>query len=175
MKRSLLIIGLTLILALGFQSFSLANAGTEEEKNLALVKRLFDEGWNKQKTGVADEIISSHCLFYSSGIQMDKVGPEFLKMAIAQNVKDFPGFRITIEDIFAKDDKVVVRYIFQGTFKKWNKPVILHSVYIAQLSGGKMVKSWVYDNQWQIFKQLGFTLQPPSLQTEENVKKGTKE
>lgn len=166
MKRLFLIIGLTLILSLGFQSFSLAKAETEEEKNLALVKRLFDEGWNEQKTEVADEIISSHCLFYSSGVQMDDVGPEFLKKAIAQNVKDFPGFRITIEDIFAKGDKVVVRYIFQGTYKKWKKPVILHAIYVAQLSGGKMVKSWVYDNQWAVFKQLGFTLQPPSAAKE---------
>lgn len=167
MKRWFLIIGLTLILTLGFQSFSLAEADTEEEKNLALLKRLFDEAWNKQKTEVADEIISSHCLFYSSGVQMDEVGPGFLKQAIDRNVKDFPGFKITIEDIFAKDDKVVVRYIFQGTYKKLNKPVILHAVYIAQLSEGKMVKSWVYDNQWAVFKQLGFTLQPPSFQQEE--------
>ena len=104
---------------------------------------------------------------------MDEVGPEFLKKAIAQNVKDFPGFRITVEDIFAKDDKVVVRYIFQGTFEKLNKPVILHAAYIAQFSGGKMVKAWVYNNQWQIFKQLGFTLQPPSPQKEEKKEEKT--
>ena len=42
------------------------------------------------------------------------------------------------------------------------KPVILHAVIIAQFSEGKIVKAWTYDNQWSVFKQLGFKLAQPS-------------
>jgi predicted ester cyclase len=162
MKKAILSMVLSMIITLPFQAYLYAPTDQQEEKNAALFKYLMDEGWNKGKPELADEVVSPHCLFYINGVETKQLGPEMIKQAITQNMKDYPGFHISIEDLFAKNDKVVMRYIFQGTFQKLAKPVILHAVIIAQFSEGKIVKAWTYDNQWEIFKQLGFKLAQPS-------------
>ncbi|MCP5105101.1 MAG: ester cyclase [bacterium] len=160
MKQTIFIIVFILVFTLGFQSFSLADS--QEEKNSALIKRFITDGWNQGKLEMCDEVIAPHCLFYGNGEKMEKTGPAMMRMAISRNMQDFPGFSITIEDLFAKDDKVVLRYVFQGTHKKVNKPVILYTALIGQFASGKVVKLWLYDDRWSALKQLGFTLQPPS-------------
>ncbi|MDQ1351222.1 MAG: hypothetical protein QG657_1524 [Acidobacteriota bacterium] len=162
MKKAILSWVLTMIITLPFQSYLYAPDEGQEEKNAALFKYLMDEGWNKGKPELADEVVSPHCLFYINGVETKQLGPEMIRQAITQNMKDYPGFHISIEDLFAKNDKVVMRYIFQGTFQKLAKPVILHAVIIAQFSEGKIVKAWTYDNQWDVFKQLGFKLAQPA-------------
>ena len=169
MKRFMISWVLSMTITLPFQAYLYAPAENQEEKNAATFKYLMDEGWNKGKPELADEVVSSHCLFYVNGVEVKQTGPEMIKQAITQNMKDYPGFNISIEDFFAKDDKVVMRYVFQGTFQKLAKPVILHAVIIAQFLEGKIVKAWTYDNQWSIFKQLGFKLvQPAAQEAKEN-------
>ena len=170
MKNAILSWVLSMIITLPFQSSLYAPTENLEDKNMALLKYLMDEGWNKGKPDLADEVVSPDCLFYVNGVEVKQTGPEMIKQAIAQNMKDYPGFNITIEDLFAKNDKVVMRYVFQGTFQKLSKPVVLHAVIIAQFSEGKIVKSWTYDNQWSIFKQLGFKLVQPAPDNKEAAK-----
>ncbi|MCX6579847.1 MAG: ester cyclase [Candidatus Aminicenantes bacterium] len=176
MKNAILSLVLSMVITLPFQSYLFAPTEGLEGKNAERFKYLMDEGWNKGKPELADEVVSPHCLFYINGVEVKQTGPEMIKQAIAQNVKDYPGFNISIEDLFAKDDKVVMRYVFQGTFQKLAKPVILHAVIIAQFSEGKIVKAWTYDNQWSIFKQLGFKLVQSAQENKENNEtKETKE
>ncbi|HLP46460.1 MAG TPA: ester cyclase [Candidatus Kapabacteria bacterium] len=170
MKNAILSWVLSMTITLPFQAYLFAPTENPEAKNTALLKYLMDEGWNKGKPGLADEVVSPDCLFYVNGLEVKVKGPEMIKQAIAQNMKDFPGFSITIEDLFAKNDKVVMRYVFQGTFQKLSKPVILHAVIIAQFSEGKIVKSWTYDNQWSIYRQLGFKLAQPAPENKEAAK-----
>lgn len=162
MKKPILSCILSIMITLAFQAYLTAQAENPEAKNTAQFKYLMDEGWGKGKPELAEEVIAPGCVFYINGVEVKQRGPEMIKQAINQNMKEYPGFQISIEDIFAKDDKVVMRYVFQGTFRELAKPIIAHAVIIGQFSGGKVVKAWTYDNQWSIFKQLGFKLVAPA-------------
>lgn len=161
MKRNtfafLLIVSLLFI---GFQSLGAENTPTET-KNLETFKRFFDEGWNKQNLAVVDEAVAPGCMFYVNGEMVQAAGPEAQKEFIKSNASNFPGFTMTLLDILAKDDKVVLRYKFEGVHAQLKKPVIQHGSLIAQFKDGKMIKTWTHDNQWSIFRQLGFQLAPP--------------
>lgn len=161
MKRNTFTILLIVsLLFTGVQFLAAQNTPTET-KNLETFKRFFEEGWNKQNEAIADETIAPGCMFYVNGELVQAAGPEAQKEFIKRNASTFPGFTMTILDIFAKDDKLVARYKFEGVHSQLKKPVILYASFIVQFKDGKMIKTWTHDNQWSIFKQLGFQLAPP--------------
>lgn len=134
----------------------------EETKNIALTKKLVDEAWNKVNPKVLDEIIDPNCVFYINGELRDKIGPEFMRWTIERNAADLPGFKLTVKDIIAKGEKVVLIYKFEGVFKKLRKPVITEAVLVFIFKNGKVVKNWTYSNQLSFLQQLGFKVTPPA-------------
>src|SRR5271169_3006525 len=85
--------------------------------NKAIVRRLYEEVWNKRRLEVVDELISpSHALNdpIVSGSQM---GPEFYKRRVVELTTSFPDLRFTIEDMITEKGKVGVSWIISGTHK----------------------------------------------------------
>src|SRR5271155_2908221 len=83
--------------------------------NKAIVRRLYEEVWNKRRLEVVDELISpSHALNdpIESGSQ---IGPELYKRRVVEFTTSFSDLRFTIEDIISEKAKVVVSWIISGT------------------------------------------------------------
>ena len=72
-----------------------------------------DEVWSKGNLSVIDEIFATD--FFGHGRQERRV--EGLKQTIARQRTDFPDLQITIEDMIAEGDKVVIRRTIRGTHK----------------------------------------------------------
>jgi steroid delta-isomerase-like uncharacterized protein len=81
----------------------------------AIVRRLYEEVWNKRRLEVVDELISPSHALNDPIVSGSQIGPEFYKRRVAELTTSFPDLRFTIEDLFTEKGKVCVSWIISGT------------------------------------------------------------
>lgn len=145
-----------------FQQAVLAKDTPQEAKNMASLKRIIDEGYNKGNTAVVDEIVASNYKMYFNGAAEEKTGPDVIKENIKMNRERFQGFKVTIDDQFAKENKVTLCWTTEFISKVSGKPAKFMGVYIGRFDKGKLVEGWQTFDTWAINKEFGFTLTPPA-------------
>src|SRR2546425_3733077 len=85
------------------------------EQNKAVVRRLFEDHWNAKNPALASELFAPTVSLHTpDGTLTGLDGASSLLQAYATA---FPDFHLTIDDVVAEDDKVVVRYAFTGTHR----------------------------------------------------------
>lgn len=119
------------------------------EKNKAFIKQYFETFNGKDKPAPllkefvtpSGETLIEHILAFESA---------------------FPRYHLTIEDMIAEGDKVVVRATFKGTHQghlmnipPTGKDVIQPLIVIYRISEGKIDKHWLVIDQLSIMQQLG--------------------
>jgi steroid delta-isomerase-like uncharacterized protein len=130
--------------------------------NKAIVRRFYEEVWNKRRLEVVDELISpSHALNdpSSSGSQ---TGPGLYKRRVVELTAGFPDLRFTIEDMIAEKGKVVVCWIISGTHKgefmdipATGRKVSIEGITIHHITNGKILDSYVRWDALGLMRQLG--------------------
>lgn len=85
--------------------------------NKTIVRRLYDEVWNKRRLEVIDALISpSHAL--NDPLASDaQVGPKLYKRRVVELTKSFPDLHFSIEDMIAEKGKVVASWIISELTK----------------------------------------------------------
>jgi steroid delta-isomerase-like uncharacterized protein len=129
-------------------------------ENKAIVERFYHEVVNDGNLAVADELMAhdfvEHTNPAGSGITGFKQFVSGLAMA-------FPDLHITIEDMVAEGDKVVVRVTvrathkgtFMGSIAATGKEVTFTGVDIFQISDGKIIGRWNQRDLLGLLQQLG--------------------
>src|SRR5258708_34515332 len=84
------------------------------EENKALVRRLIEEVWNQGNLAIFDELYAPDFIFHDPGLPQVRTREED-KQWIARILKAFSDFHITIDDLIAEGDQVVVRFTSRGT------------------------------------------------------------
>lgn len=162
MRKSILTVFILILSIVGIFSFLSSASENEEEQNITLTRRFIQDVWNKRSPEGAESIIDPNCIFYSNGVLMGEVGPNVIKRMIARNLEEFPDFSMIIEDVFAKGNKVSLRYLFRGTYQKLSKTVQNEAIGIIEIDNGKIIKIWLANDQLSVFRQLGFIMKPPA-------------
>ncbi len=136
-----------------------------EEQNKAIVLRLLEE-MDKQNFGILDELFADDIKCYASG-SFEPLDKETTKQLIAMFYGSFPDYTHTIEDVIAKDDRVVIRCIYRGTHKEefmgipaTEKTIEYGGIHIWQVKDGKLVEGWVYEDLLLMMQQIGMELKP---------------
>ena len=132
------------------------------EENKAVVRRLFEELWNKGNLSVADEIFAPNYTHHDPSTPDFERGPESEKKRATLYRTAFPDLRLTIEDLIAEGETVMARWSCRGTHKgdlsgiaPTGKQFTISGVSIARLAGGKMVEGWVNWDAQGLMQQLG--------------------
>lgn len=133
----------------------------------AVVRRLYEEVWNKRRLEIANEIISPSHALHDPHLSGSAVGPDAYKRICSQFIAAFPDLRITAEDYISEKDKVVVCWTISGTHKRefrgvapTNKKISVDGVTINHVANGKIMDSYVNVDYWSMMQQLGVV---PSL------------
>src|SRR5215475_7534889 len=82
------------------------------EDNKALVRRFFEEAWNKGNLDAVEDCIAASCVARTGA----PAGP-ILKRAITNWHRAFPDFALHIVKLVAEDDCVVAWVRFTGTHR----------------------------------------------------------
>lgn len=128
----------------------------------AIVRRLYEEVWNKRRLEVANELISPSHAVHGPNISGASVGPEAYKHQVALFLAGFPDLRFTIEDTIAEKDKVVSYWTISGTHKgeymgvpPTNRKMSVDGITIHQIARGKIIESFTNWDVWGMMQQLG--------------------
>jgi steroid delta-isomerase-like uncharacterized protein len=133
-----------------------------EEQNIALVTRHY-EAWNSGDVEAIKEIFSPDYIYHSGSGQDFSLDQtiEWLNPQMAA----YPDRILDVEDILAKGDKVVSRYIFKGTqegdiegLPATGKKIEYPGIEIWRVENGKIVESWDIQASLSGAQQLGFEL-----------------
>lgn len=130
--------------------------------NKAVVRRLYDEVWNKRHLETANELISPSHALNDPHLTGSAVGPEAYKGVVTQFLGAFPDLRFTVEDMISEKDKVVVSWVISGTHKRefrgipaTNKKISIEGITINHVANGKITDSYVSVDYLSMMQQLG--------------------
>lgn len=130
--------------------------------NKAIVRRLYEEAWNKRKLEVINEIISPSHGLHVPTIPGSSVGPEAYKREVLRFLKGYSDLHWTIEDLVAEKDKVVACWTISGTHKgeymgipATNKKVSVDGMTIHHITNGKIMDSYSNWDALGMMQQLG--------------------
>jgi predicted ester cyclase len=101
-------------------------------------------------------------IIYESRVALPGAWPAAVKEFIGPICATFPDNRITMDDMIAARDKVVLRWSSLGThlgvmqgIAPTNRKVSANGIAIYRLAAGKVVEVWMNTDQLGILKQLG--------------------
>ena len=130
------------------------------EENKAIARRYVDELWNKGNLDIVDELAAPDFALHSGQYQFR--GRDDQKQG-ATNVRTaFPDFHVTIEDMIAEGDKVVLRRTSKGTHKAefrgvapTGKQVTVTDIVIQRIANGMIAEVWQEADWLGLMQQLG--------------------
>ena len=131
------------------------------EENKALLHRFY-EGISEGNLTVVDELIADDVVDHSPFAPGQVPGRQGTLELFTMIRTAFPDLRITVEDMVAEGDKVVVRGTFGGTHKgefmgiaPTGKQITVGLIEIQRITGGKMVEHWNVVDSLGMMQQLG--------------------
>lgn len=118
-----------------------SNPGLSPEEMKEFVKNHFEDFVNRKKPEVAQVNFSSDFLDHDepSGPQ---VGPEAAMVMMKAAYKRWPDLHVTVEDMIAEGDKVMVRNTWRATDSTTGKKIEFHGFVLWRFADRKIVERW---------------------------------
>ena len=134
------------------------------EDNKALIRRWFEEVWNKGRAEAIDEMFAADGI--ANGLSDEKGeplrGPDDFKTFFYKFRDAFPDIEVIVEDTIAEGDKVAARCVVRAThqgaglgFAATQKPMEITGIAIVRIENGKIAEAWNNFDFMSMFQQLG--------------------
>lgn len=121
------------------------------DTNKALVRRIYEEMWNKGNLAAASDIFAR---------------PEGVQRVVSEFLAAFPDLQHTVEEMIAEDDRVVARFSARGTHQgQWKnflatgKPIHYTGVTLAPIAEGKIADHHTWWDTMAVVEQIKTGLQ----------------
>jgi len=131
------------------------------EENRALTQRFYAEVWNKGNLDAVADLLSSDFVDHAAPPGFPP-GLEGAKQVFVMYRSAFPDFRLSVGDVIAEGDKVVVRWVTQGTHQgelmgipPTGKRVTVTGIDLFRVAGGKIAEHWAEFDMMGMMQQLG--------------------
>src|SRR5215475_6106436 len=130
------------------------------EQNKALVRRWFDEVWNKGRAEAIDEMFAKDGIAH--GLSDNPVkGPDGFRPFFQNFRTAFPDINIAIDHLISEGDLVMARCLVRGVhtgsgigLDATQKPVSFSGMTICRVKDNKIVESWNNFDFLTMFQQL---------------------
>lgn len=144
------------------QSAPSSSQAPNATQNVTLTRRLFDEVYNKCNISALDTLVSPNVKLYDPAQTHKNTGLSSLKEIETSYMKAFPNKKMKIEDIFAAEDRVVVRWSCTGVQKgplhdiaPSNKPFNISGISIYKFANGKIAEIYQNWDRLALLEQIG--------------------
>jgi len=144
------------------------------EDNQTVVRRWFEEVWNKGRAEAIDELFAAdgvaHGLEGTAGGELR--GPADFRVFHQRFRDSFPDIEVVVEDTVSEGDKVAARCTVRGRhqgdtlgFAPTGQPVEFGGICIVRVRDGQIVEAWNNFDFMSMFQQLGaLHLQAPGTE-----------
>lgn len=136
----------------------------KDKNNDALIRRWFEEVWNKGREEAVDEMFAEEGVangFVDESGQPLR-GPTGFKPFFRRFREAFPEIEVTVEETISEGDRVAARCTVRGShrgdslgFAATDRPVEFTGICIVRVSQGKIVEAWNNFDFMAMFQQLG--------------------
>ena len=143
-------------------------------------RRLLEQSFNTGSFELIDQLVAPEALNHDPALpaQMrDLRGPDALKRVVSMYRTAFPDLRMTVDDVIASGDKVVLRWHSDGTHRgelAGLAPTGVHGsvsgISIDRWQDGKIVEAWAEWDNMGLARQLGAA--PPEGSVGEKIGMG---
>jgi steroid delta-isomerase-like uncharacterized protein len=130
------------------------------EQNKAIIRRYYEELWNRWDSAAADKILAPEVKFRGSlGVRV--IGIEGFRDYMQLVRAAFPDFHNRLEELIAEEDKVVARLTYTGTHRgelfgrrPTGRRVSYPGVAIFSFRERKITEGWVLGDTLHLLKQI---------------------
>ena len=136
------------------------------EENKAVARRFYEEVFNKTNLDAIDEFCAPGFVDHTAPPDVAP-GIEGLKQLLGMYFNAFPNLRITVDEMVAEGDVVVVRSTATAThtgdlmgISPTGKQITVRGLDFVRMSGGKATEIWHFEEEMAMFAQLGVA--PPT-------------
>lgn len=118
-----------------------APPGMSLEEMKQFVKHHFEVFVNQKDSSIAHRSFSGDFLDHDEP-GGETVGPEAAKQMMEGVYRKWPDLTVSVEDILAEGDKVMVRNIWRGTDTATGIAIEFHGFVLWRFAGGSIVERW---------------------------------
>jgi predicted ester cyclase len=111
------------------------------EQNKAFIVDHFEEFVNRKNSAIAYQNFAADFLDHDEPYG-ESVGPEPAKQMMEKVYIKFPDIHVTVEDIIAEGDKVMVRNVWRVTDSKTGEKREFKGFVLWRLVNGKIAERW---------------------------------
>jgi predicted ester cyclase len=122
-----------------------AGSGMSTEEMKLFIRNHFEQFVNRKDLDVADTNMSAD--FVDHGVDVPPgtpSGPQGAKLYVGSVLKRFPVMNVTIEDMVAEGDKVVVRNIWRCSDPATGERLHFGGMVIWRVARGQIAERWAY-------------------------------
>jgi predicted ester cyclase len=132
------------------------------EANKALVRRLYEEGFNQGNLEVVDELVAPDVVTHDPIILDAPTGPGAIHGGIEMIRKALPDFHVEVLDLLAEGDRVASFLSMSGTntgdYRRGgatHKKGTMRAFFLWRVADGRLAESWGMADRFQFLQQLG--------------------
>jgi len=132
------------------------------QENSSLIRRWFEEVWNKGRMEAIDEMASPDAIGHGQAQHDTDIGLKEFRIFATDLRRAFPDFKVTIDRVIEQGDIVVARWTttmtHKGTFLGFpatGKKVTVSGTSMQSIENGKIVEGWDNWDQLGLLVQIG--------------------
>lgn len=123
----------------------MAENGMSAEEMKKFVRNHFEQFVNRKNIAIGDVNFARKFVDHGADVPPGlPAGPEGAKQYVGSTLKRMPDMRVTIDDIIAEGDKVVVRNTWTGTDRETGQKIRFSGIVIWRIEDRKLVERWAY-------------------------------
>lgn len=131
------------------------------QQNLSLIRRLFDEVYNKGNIAALDSLAANNIRINDPAAHR-KEGLHAYKEMETLYCKAFPNKKVTLDDLISSEDKVTVRWTCKGShtgdlqeIAATNRSFQISGISIYRITNNKISEIWQSWDRLGLLEQLG--------------------
>jgi steroid delta-isomerase-like uncharacterized protein len=132
------------------------------EENATLIRRFFLGIFQDRDLALADTLVSPDFLWHFVGQPEPFRGPDGVRQVATLYHTAFPDLQVTVDDVFAADEKVGMRWSSTGTHQgdlagvpPTHRTMRTGGINVWRVVDGRVVEGWLAWDQLGMLQQLG--------------------
>jgi steroid delta-isomerase-like uncharacterized protein len=132
-----------------------------------VVRRYYDELWNRWRLDLAGELLAADVTFRGS-LGPELRGVDAFTRYVGRVRSAFPDFHNAVDDLLPAGDQVVARLTYRGTHRgpifglaPTGRRVTYPGMAWFRLAGGRIVAAWIVGDTGRLLRDLGALPEAP--------------
>jgi predicted ester cyclase len=129
------------------------------EENKAVLKRIYDEVWNKRNLSLIPDLVSTDFVYANDR------GHQGYRDVLNRTFSAFPDWHYTLEEVIGEGDRLAGRLTATGTMKgKWRgfeptgKTMTWTFAVFWRFANGRVAESVGHADNLTVYRQLGISI-----------------